>query len=185
MPRVYVYYRLMRRLILLVSQKLIKALNDQYNYELLSAHYYLAMAAYCTEEDLDGCANFFMQQAAEERFHADKFYDYITEVDGRVLITAIDAPQNNFKSLCDVFKMALEHEQSVTKRVYGLMDIANDEREHATKNFLNWFVEEQVEEEATMKEIIKRIERVGDEGHGIFMLDKELGERVFSAPSAE
>lgn len=169
----------------MVSQKLIKALNDQYNYELLSAHYYLGMAAYCSEEDLDGCAHFFKEQAAEERFHADKLYNYITEVDGRVLLTEIDAPQNNFKSLVDVFKAALDHERSVTKRIYNLMDIANDEKEHATKSFLNWFVEEQVEEEATMKEIIKRIERVGNEGHGIFMLDKELGQRVFSLPSAE
>lgn len=169
----------------MVSQKLIKALNDQFNYELLSAHYYLAMAAYCSEQDLDGFAVFFKEQAEEERFHAMKFYDYITEVDGRILLTDIKNPQNNFKSIIDVFKVALEHEQSVTKRVYDLMDIAHDEREHATKNFLNWFVEEQVEEEAGMKAIIKRLERLGDDSHGLFMLDKELGERKFSEPSGE
>lgn len=169
----------------MVSQKLIKALNDQFNYELLSAHYYLAMASYCSDQDLDGMSTFFKAQAEEEKFHAMKFYDYITEVDGRVLITDISTPQNNFKSIVDVFKVALEHEQSVTKRVYGLVDIAQDEKEHATKNFLNWFVQEQVEEEANMKAIIKRLERLGNDGHGLFMLDQELGQRVFTPPVAK
>ena len=169
----------------MVSQKLIKALNDQFNYELLSAHYYLAMAAYCSDQDLDGFANFFKAQAEEERFHGMKFYDYVVEVDGRILITDISTPQNNYKSIVDVFKAALEHEQSVTKRIYNLMDIAKEEKEHATENFLNWFVGEQVEEEATMKGIIKRLERLGSDNHGLFMLDKELGARVFTAPSAE
>lgn len=168
----------------MVSQKLIKALNDQFNYELLSAHYYVAMASYCSDQDLDGFANFFKAQAEEERFHAMKFYDYITEVDGRILVTDIKTPQNNFKSVTDVFKEALDHEQSVTKRVYGIMDIAQDEKEHATQNFLNWFVAEQVEEEANMKAIIKRLERLGNDGHGLFMLDQELGQRVFTAPAS-
>lgn len=169
----------------MVSQKLIKALNDQFNYELLSAHYYLGMAAYCSDQDLDGFASFFMAQAEEERFHAMKFYDYVVEVDGRILITDITNIQNNYKSVIDVFKSALEHEQSVTKRIYGLMDIAQEEKEHATQNFLNWFVGEQVEEEATMKGIIKRLERLGNDSHGLFMLDKELGARVFTAPTSE
>ena len=169
----------------MVPQKLIKALNDQFNYELLSAHYYLAMASYCSDQDLDGFASFFKVQAEEERFHAMKFYNYITEVDGRILVTDIKNPQNNFKSVTDVFKDALEHEQSVTKRIYAIMDIAQDEKEHATQNFLNWFVGEQVEEEATMKGIIKRLERLGNDNHGLFMLDKELGARVFTPPVAK
>lgn len=168
----------------MVSQKLIKALNDQFNYELLSAHYYLAMAAYCSEQDLDGFATFFKAQAEEERFHAMKFYDYVTEVDGRILITDIKTPQNNFTNIINVFKSALEHEQSVTKRVYNLMDLAQEEREHATISFLSWFVDEQVEEEANMKAIIKRLERLGNDNHGLFMLDKELGARVFTPPAS-
>lgn len=167
----------------MVSQKLIKALNDQFNYEILSAHYYLAMAAYCSAQDLDGFATYFKVQAEEERFHAMKFYDYVVEVDGRILITDISNPQNNYKSIVDVFKSALEHEQSVTKRVYNLMDIAQEEKEHATQNFLNWFVSEQVEEEANMKAIIKKLERLGNDNHGLFMLDKELGARVFVPPT--
>ncbi len=168
----------------MVSQKLIKGLNDQFNYELLSAHYYLAMAAYCSEQDLDGFATFFKVQAEEERFHAMKFYDYVTEVDGRILITDIKNMQNNFTNMVNVFKSALEHEQSVTKRVYDLMDLAQAEREHATISFLSWFVGEQVEEEANMKAIIKRLERLGNDNHGLFMLDKELGARVFVPPTA-
>lgn len=169
----------------MVSQKLIKALNDQFNYELLSAHYYLAMAAYCSDQDLDGFDRFFRAQAEEERFHAMKIYDYIAEVDGRVLVTEISNPQNNFKSLVDVFKIALEHEESVTKRIYAIMDIAKEEKEYATQSFLDWFVCEQVEEEASMKAIIKKLERLGDDSHGLFMLDDELGARVFTAPSSE
>lgn len=167
----------------MVSEKLIKALNDQFNYELLSAHYYLAMASYCSEQDLDGFANFFKAQADEERFHAMKFYDYVIEVDGRILISDISNPQNNYESMVDVFKTALEHEKSVTKKVYNLMDMAKEEGEHATQNFLNWFVGEQVEEEAGMKAIIKRLERLGNDNHGLFMLDKELGARVFTPPA--
>lgn len=167
----------------MVSQKLIKALNDQFNYELLSAHYYIAMAAYCSEQDLDGFATFFKVQAEEERFHAMKFYDYVTEVGGRILITDIKNPQNNFTNITNVFKSALEHEEGVTKRVYNLMDLAQEEKEHATISFLSWFVDEQVEEEANMKAIIKRLERLGSDHHGLFVLDKELGARVFVPPT--
>lgn len=167
----------------MVSEKLINGLNDQFNYELLSAHHYLAMAAYCADQDLDGFENFFIVQAEEERFHAMKFYHYIKEIDGRATIEAISSPSNNYDSIIDVFKSALNHEKSVTKRIYNLMDIANEEREHATISFLNWFVDEQVEEEASIKAIIKKLERLGEDSHGIFVLDKELGQRVFTPPT--
>ncbi|AFS79226.1 ferritin [Gottschalkia acidurici 9a] len=167
----------------MLSQKLLDALNDQFNYELLSAHYYIAMAAYCADQDLDGFANFFMVQAEEERFHAMKFYNYINEVDGRANLEGISTPKNDFESITDVFQNALSHENSVTKRIYNLMDIAQDEREHATISFLRWFVDEQIEEEASMKTIIKKLERLGNDNHGLFVLDQELGQRVFTPPT--
>jgi len=169
----------------MISEKLLNALNDQVNYEFLSAHYYLALAAFCNDQDLDGFAHFFTVQAEEERFHAMKFFDFINEMDGRVTIKGIDEPKNEFKSMIDVFETALEHEQSVTKRIYNLMDMAMEEKEHATISLLKWFVDEQVEEEASMKNIIKKLKRLGEDSHGIFMLDAELAQRTFTPPVAE
>lgn len=169
----------------MVSQKLIEALNEQLNFEYLSAHYYLGMAAYFSNEGLDGFANFFMVQAEEERFHARKFYDYINEMDGRVTITSIEGVQNEFDSPIDVFKGALHHEQIVTKRIYNLMDIAMEEREHATVSFLKWFIDEQVEEEAGMKDKITKLERISGNSHALYMMDADLGARTFTPPAAE
>ncbi|OHW62467.1 ferritin [Andreesenia angusta] len=169
----------------MVSQKLLEALNEQLNFEYLSAHYYLGMAAYFSNEGLDGFANFFMVQAEEERFHARKFYDYINEMDGRVTIASIDGVQNEFESAVDVFKVALHHEQIVTKRIYNLMDIAMEEREHATVSFLKWFIDEQVEEESGMKDKITKLERISDNSHALYMMDAELGARTFTPPAAE
>ncbi|KNF08080.1 ferritin [Gottschalkia purinilytica] len=167
----------------MLSERLLEGLNDQINYEFLSAHYYLAMAAYCADQDLDGFANFFVVQAEEERFHAMKFYNFVNELDGRVKITGIENVKNDYESILDVFKSALAHEKTVTKRIYNLTDIATEEREHATISLLKWFVDEQVEEEASMKSILKRLERLGDDIHGVYMLDQELAQRTFVPPT--
>lgn len=169
----------------MVSQKLLEALNEQLNFEYLSAHYYLGMAAYFSNEGLNGFANFFMVQAEEERFHARKFYDYINEMDGRVTINSIEGVKNDFESAVDVFNTALHHEQIVTKRIYNLMDIAMEEREHATVSFLKWFIDEQVEEESGMKDKITKLERISENSHALYMMDAELGARTFTPPTAE
>lgn len=167
----------------MLSEKLAKALNEQMNFEFLSAHYYLAMAAYFEDQDLSGFSHFFIVQAEEERFHAMKFYNFINEMDERATIKAISEPKNEFESYIDVFETALTHEKEVTKRIYNLMDIATEEREHATISFLKWFVDEQVEEEASMKNIIKKLQRVGNDSHAIYALDQELSARVFTPPA--
>lgn len=169
----------------MLSKRLLEALNSQLNFEYLSAHYYLGMAAYFSNQGLDGFANFFIVQAEEERFHAKMFYDYINEMDGELAITSIGDVKNSYPSSVDVFKAALEHEQMVTKRIYKLMDIALEEREHATISFLKWFVDEQVEEEAGMKEKITKLERIGNDSHAIYMIDAELGQRAFVPPVAK
>lgn len=169
----------------MLSEKLAKALNDQMNFEFLSAHYYLAMAAYFEDQDLSGFGHFFVVQAEEERFHAMKFYNFINEMDERATIQAISEPKNEFKSYVDVFETALEHEKEVTKRIYNLMDIATEEREHATISFLKWFIDEQVEEEANMKNIIKKLQRIGEDNHAVYALDQELAQRVFTPPVAQ
>lgn len=167
----------------MLSEKLIKMLNEQIKYERYSENLYLAMAAYCASEDLAGFSNFFIVQAEEEKFHAMKFFNYIIEMDGRAEISEIEQPKNTYTSVLDVFQKAYEHEQFVTKRIYTLMDLAVDEREHATISFLKWFVDEQIEEESTFSNLVKKLERVGKDSHAIYMIDNELAQRVFTPPT--
>lgn len=162
------------------SEKMLKALNNQLNFEYESANYYLAMAAYCADEDFEGIENFFMVQADEERFHAKKFYDYINDRDGRVKIGKMEEPKNEFSSIKEAFETALDHEKKVTSRINDLMKLAHEENDYATVSFLNWFVDEQVEEEASMKTIIAKLNRIGESAQGLFMLNKELGTRSFT-----
>lgn len=165
----------------MISENLHEALNDQLNFEFYSAHAYLAMAAYCTDQNYDGFANFFLVQAEEERFHAMKFYTFLSDMGYRVTIDSFPEVENNFESILNTFEIALKHEQEVTRRIYGLSDIALDEREHATMAFLKWFIDEQVEEEAQFETLITRISRVEKDSNAIFMLDAELASRSFTA----
>lgn len=167
----------------MLSDKLIKELNEQIKYEMYSENLYLAMAAYCASEDLDGFANFFKVQAEEEKFHAMKFFDYIIEMNGRSEIAAIKEPQNNYESVLDAFQKAYEHEQFVTKRIYTLMDLAVEEKEHATTSFLKWFVDEQMEEESTFNGLVKKLQRIENNGHALNMIDAELAQRTFVPPT--
>ena len=164
----------------MLSEKLHNALNDQMNYEFYSAHAYLAMAAYCTDESYDGFANFFLVQAEEERYHAMKFYTFLSNLGYRAKIDGFHSPGNEFTSVLDAFKKALEHEKEVTRRIYDLSDIALDEREHATMAFLKWFIDEQVEEESTFDTLIAKISRIENDSNAIFMLDAELAGRSFA-----
>lgn len=166
----------------MLSEKLLNAINDQINYEMYSANIYLAMQAYCADKNLDGFANFFKVQIQEETFHANKFFDFVNQMDGRVVISAIVAPKNNFESILDVFKYSYEHEKKVTSRIYNLTDIATEEREHATISLLKWFIDEQVEEENNFNTIIKKLQRIGNDSAGLYMLDTELAARVYTPP---
>ena len=161
----------------MASEKLITALNDQFNFELLSGYYYMGMAAYCSDENMNGFAHFLIEQAKEEYQHAMKFYDFIYDVDGRVVTQAMSEPQNEFKSFVEVFETALSHEKIVTGRINDLLEMALEEKSHQTVQFLQWFIEEQREEENTMKDIIFKLEKIKDNFNGLYILDKELGER--------
>ncbi|MFD3155447.1 ferritin [Haloimpatiens sp. FM7330] len=167
----------------MISEKLLKELNKQINYEFYSEYLYLAMSAYCESLDLEGFSNFFKVQAEEERFHAMKLFDYINEMDGRVKLFAIDEPKTSYNSLLDVFEKALDHEKFVTKRIYTLADIANEEKEHATISFLKWYIDEQVEEESSFNKLVKRLKMIKDDSHGTYMLDSELSQRTFIPPT--
>ncbi|MFT9849306.1 ferritin [Aneurinibacillus sp. REN35] len=169
----------------MMSEHLVEEMNKQINFEFYSSNQYLAMAAYCAAEDLDGFANFFTVQAQEENFHAMKIFHFLNATGNRVLIDGMEAPRNEFASVVDVFRAAYEHEQVVTKRIYHLADLAAQEREHATSSFLNWFIDEQIEEEATFSSILKKLERIGGDGNALYMLDDELGKRTFDPQEAE
>lgn len=169
----------------MLSDKMVSKINDQIKNELYSGHLYLSMAAYCSSVDMDGFANFFIIQEQEERFHAMKFYHYLVEQGADVKIYGLDQPKTDFKSLEEVFDLAWKHEQHVTSLINGLMDLAVQEKDYATQSLLNWYIDEQVEEEASMLSILKKIQMVGEKGHGIFMLDGQLAQRKFNPPAAE
>lgn len=166
------------------SEKLLDEMNKQLNYELFSAYYYTAMEVYCSEKQLDGFANFFKEQTKEELDHARMFFDFIQRKNGKIVLDTIDKPDSDFEDLYDVFKKGYEHEQFVTSRIYKLMDIATDEREHSTISFLNWFVDEQVEEEETFQKIMDKIKLIGDNVNALLQLDAKLAQRVYT-PQAE
>lgn len=167
----------------MLSERLVELINNQINYEFYSEHVYLAAAAYCADQDLDGFANFFRVQAEEERFHAMKFFDYLIEMNARVRVTSNPEPRNDYNSILDVVKASLEYEKTNTKNIYEIADVATDERNHATISFLKWFIDEQVEEEALMNSLIKKLERIGNDSAALYMLDTELAARVFIPPT--
>ena len=169
----------------MISQPMTDALNDQINKELYSAYLYLSMAAYAEDSGLSGTANWLSIQAKEEMTHAEKFYRYINSQGARVVLAAIDAPPKDFESPQSVFQQVLEHEQKVTASINNLVNIAADEKDHATEIFLQWFVSEQVEEEESANEILSRFKLAGGVGGGLFMIDKELAGRQFTPPAAE
>ena len=167
----------------MLSGKLQKKLNDQINKEFYSAYLYLSMAAYLYGRNLDGMANFFRVQAQEERDHALIMFDYLNEVGGKIFLSKIDEPDSEFESLEKLFKIALEHEQYVTKSIYEIVDCAIEERDHKTNAFLKWFIDEQVEEESTAEKNLSMIKLVGNDGMGILQLDVEMAKRVYMPPN--
>jgi len=164
----------------MVSERIQNLLNDQLQKEFYSAYLYLSIEAYFASKNLNGFANWFRVQAQEERDHAMIFFNYITKVGGRVTLKQIDAPKTEFASIEEALKLTLEHEQFVTKSIYGIVDAALEERDHKTNAFLQWFVNEQVEEEENADSNIKKFELVKGDGRGIMMLDAELAQRVYT-----
>ena len=161
----------------MASEKLLNALNDQFNFELLSGYYYMGMAAYCSAENMNGFAHFLIEQAKEEYEHAMKCYDFINDMDGRVRAQAMEEPKNDYDSFLEVFQEALAHEKLVTSKINNLLDMAKEENNYPTIQFLQWFVEEQLEEENSMKDIVFKLEGIDGHFQGLYLLDKELGSR--------
>ncbi|PIF05366.1 MAG: ferritin [Draconibacterium sp.] len=161
------------------KEKILNALNDQINAEQYSALLYLSMSAYFHDKGLPGFANWMYIQYQEELTHANKFFKFINERSGRVELKAIEQMPTNFEGVLDIFEKTLEHEQHVTSLIHNLVDIAIEAKDHATQSFLQWFVNEQVEEEANVQEIIDTLRLIDGQSNGIFMLDREFRQRSF------
>ncbi len=159
------------------SKKMEEALNEQLNAELFSAYLYLAMTAYFESRSLLGFANWMRIQAREELMHAMKFYDYINDRNGRVVLKAVGTPTKEWKSPLAVFEAAYEHEEKITELINNLMNVAIKEGDHATQIFLQWFVTEQVEELANSNAVIEKLKLVENSANGLFLIDHELSAR--------
>ena len=159
------------------SKKIEKAFNEQINAEIHSYYLYLSMSAWFTSKGYDGMASWMKLQAQEEMVHAMKFFDHINERGGTVKLTTIEGPKTTFKSPLEIYKAALEHEEYITDRIHKLYKMATVEDDYASQSFLQWFVDEQVEEEATAQAVVDQLNMVKDHPGGLFMMDRELGKR--------
>ncbi|MFX0108525.1 MAG: ferritin [Candidatus Hodarchaeota archaeon] len=169
-----------------ISKELEEMINDQLNFELYSAYIYLAMGAYFEDQNLSGMAHWMEQQFLEEYSHAIRFYRHINERGGRVDLRAIEAPKKEYESVLEVWETAYEHEKIVTERIYRIGDQAEKERDRAAMSMLNWFYNEQVEEEEKTMSIRDKMKQIGDSYTGLMQLDAELGARPpAAAPPAE
>ena len=169
----------------MVSKKMEEALNKQVNAEMYSAYLYLSMESYFKSLNLNGFANWMRMQTQEEMMHAMKIYDFINERGGRIILKPIEGPSTEWDSPLAVFEAVYAHEQKVTGLINDLVDLAIEEKDHATNTFLQWFVNEQVEEEASADEIVQQLKMMENAPGGMFMLDRELGQRVFTPPASE
>ena len=166
----------------MLSDKLLKALNDQINAELYSSYLYLSMAAYFQDLNLGGFAQWMKVQALEELTHAMKFFGFVGDRGGRATMAPMAGPPIRWESPLAVFQEALAHEQKVTGLINRLVDLAIKEKDHATNTFLQWFVTEQVEEEASANEVVQKLKLMGEAQGGLFMLDQEMSRRLFTIP---
>jgi ferritin len=166
----------------MLKEKVQKELNNQVNKELFSAYLYLAMAAYFESLALKGFANWMNVQSQEEMTHAMRIYTYINNKGGRVELSAIEAPKKKWKDPLNAFEDAYEHEKVITKSIDDVMTVAVEEKDYATQRMLDWFINEQVEEESNATEIIEKIKLAGLQTAGMLFLDKELSTRTFIYP---
>ena len=168
----------------MLGKKMEKKLNEQVNREFYASYLYLSMAAYFDSLNLSGFAQWMRIQTQEELVHAMKIFDYIQERGGVVTLEAIDKPSAKLSSPLSAFEAAYAHEQKVTGWINDLVDAARDEKDHASVIFLQWFVTEQVEEEQSVDTIVNQLKMVGDSPQALLMMDRELGQRVFTAPAS-
>lgn len=166
----------------MLGKKMEKALNEQLNNELTAAYVYLGMSAYCEDQNLPGFAHWLLMQSKEEVGHGMRFYKSILDRGGTITLKSIEAPSSRYANLVEVFEKALEHEQAVTRAIYSLYRLAESEEDYASHTLLENFAEEQVEEEKNALTILETLRRVGKDGTGLLILDRELGGRLAEEP---
>ncbi len=167
----------------MISQKMAETINRQINNEMYSAYLYMAMSAHCSTKNLAGFAKWFMIQYHEEMFHAMKFYNYLLDQGAEPKLAAIKEPPKSWASVKEMFEKTLEHEKTVTKNIHDIAELAQQEKDHATYAFNQWYVNEQVEEEKNDNEILGRLALVGENGPGLYILDGQLGARKLGVQS--
>lgn len=166
-----------------MTERMTTALNEQINEEMFSSYLYLSMSAYFEDLNLNGFANWMRVQAQEELAHAMKFFDYINERGARINLKNIKEPKMEWAAPLQVAEETLEHEKHITSKINDLINIAIEEKDHATNNFLQWFIAEQVEEESSADEILQQVKMTEGKGAGLFMIDKDLKTRIFVPPA--
>jgi ferritin len=166
----------------MLKEKMEKTLCEQINAEIYSSYLYLSMSAYFQSLNLEGFASWMKVQALEEMYHAMKIFGYIEERGGRVTLETIEKPPPKWESPLKAFEAAYQHERKVSGMIDNLVNLAIEEHDHASNNFLQWFVSEQVEEEVTADGVVQKLKLAGDQGSGLFMLDREMALRVFNLP---
>ncbi|MBT1073015.1 ferritin [Pelotalea chapellei] len=164
----------------MISSKMSEELNTHMNLELYSAHLYLSMSSCANTLGLKGAANWFLVQYREEMTHFFRFYTYLVDQGENIALLSSKAVPNKYKSLLDMLEQTLKHEQLITRCINDLSELAVKEKDHATQIFLQWFVTEQIEEENNDRDLIAKLKLVGDNGHGILMIDAEMGQRIFT-----
>jgi ferritin len=167
------------------SKKMLSALNDQIHHELESAYIYLAMSAYFESENFSGFAQWMKLQFDEEMIHAFKFYDFILARGEKVILQEISAPQSEFASPLDAFEKALAHERKITNDIHQLFKLAVEEDDYPSQSMLQWFIDEQVEEEENVGKVVADLKRVEGSGQALLILDRELGQRQPAAAAEE
>lgn len=169
----------------MISKKMAAAINDQINAEYWSAYFYQSISVDLAYKGYAGFAQWFDIQFKEEQLHADMFVKYLVSRGGRVILRPIAEVPTEWKSIVASFEDTLKHEIQVTKLINNLYTLATEEKDYATQSFLKFFIDEQVEEEETAKQFIDNLKMIGDNGYGVFMLDKEAKARVFKGTTAE
>lgn len=165
-----------------INDKLASAINDQINFELQSAYLYLAMSNFWREKGRTGFANWFRVQSREEMAHAEAFMDYVHDRDGVVELKPIENVKQTWTSIHETFADTLAHEQTVTRRIHALYELAENEKDYASRQMLNAYIAEQIEEESNVQDIIDNLDLVGEDGTGILQIDRELAGRTYTAP---
>lgn len=166
----------------MLSERLIERLNDQINLEFYSSNLYLQMSAWCEFKGFEGCAEFLKHHASEEMLHMQRLFTYVNETGAMPHLGTIQAPPTDYASLTEVFRQTFEHEVFITKKINELAHTAFSEQDYSTFNFLQWYVAEQHEEEKLFKSVLDKIELIGEDGKGLYLIDKELKGLLSASP---